>query len=58
MAPQAEDELFATYRDPATGDIPAGIRAAEMAYAGGLPRRATVESDFEAVPPRCSIGAA
>ena len=39
MAPQAEDELFATYRDPATGDIPAGIRAAEMAYAGGLPRK-------------------
>lgn len=37
--PQNAEQAFWTYRDPATGEIPRGMRAREVAYARTLPKR-------------------
>jgi type IX secretion system substrate protein len=39
--PQAEAELMATYIDPATGDIPMGIRHKELSYVQTLPKKSS-----------------
>ncbi|NNF58414.1 MAG: hypothetical protein HKN04_09245, partial [Rhodothermaceae bacterium] len=38
-SPQNVEQAFWTFRDPATGEIPLGMRAREVAYARTLPKR-------------------
>lgn len=41
--PQAEAEMMMTYVDPATGEIPAGIRHRELAFVNTLPKRSQLD---------------
>ena len=44
LHPQAEAEMLQTYVDPATGEIPAGIRHRELTYINTLPKKS--ETNF------------